>query len=62
MLARIRHRPAPSRNADSSRSSGIDWKKVVHNTPSGREYVYVDSVSLGGSEMMFADEIAEVFA
>ena len=28
MLARIRHRPAPSRNADSSRSSGIDWKKV----------------------------------
>lgn len=41
---------------------GIDWRKVVHNTPSGREYVYVDSVSLGGSEMMFDDEIAEIFA
>ena len=27
---------------------GIDWKKTVKNTPSGREYVYVDTVSLGG--------------
>ena len=41
---------------------GIDWRKAVHNTPSGREYLYVDSVSLGGSEMMFDDEIAEIFA
>ncbi|MGQ0733750.1 MAG: DUF1501 domain-containing protein [Acidobacteriota bacterium] len=40
---------------------GIDWKKAVTNTPSGREYVYVDSVSLGGSEMIESDEIAELF-
>ena len=41
---------------------GIDWKKKIRNTPSGREYAYVDSVALGGSEMLFDDEIAEVFA
>ena len=40
---------------------GIDWRKSVKNTPSGREYHYVDSVALGGSEMMFDDEIAELF-
>lgn len=40
---------------------GIDWKKAVKNTPSGREYVYVDSVSLGGSEMIDNEEIAELF-
>ena len=40
---------------------GIDWRKSVKNTPSGREYRYVDTVALGGSEMMFDDEIAELF-
>jgi len=40
---------------------GIDWKKAVKNTPSGREYVYVDTVSLGGSEMIESDEISELF-
>ena len=40
---------------------GIDWRKSIKNTPSGREYQYVDSVALGGSEMMFDDEIAGVF-
>jgi hypothetical protein len=40
---------------------GIDWKKAVKNTPSGREYVYVDNVSLGGAEMMDNEEIAELF-
>ena len=40
---------------------GIDWRKAVTNTPSGREYLYVDSVALGGSEMMFDDEISEIF-
>lgn len=40
---------------------GIDWRKTIKNTPSGREYNYVDSVALGGSEMMFDDEIAELF-
>jgi hypothetical protein len=40
---------------------GIDWKKTVKNTPSGREYVYVDTVSLGGGAMMVNDEIAPLF-
>ena len=40
---------------------GIDWRKSVTNTPSGRVYRYVDTVALGGSEMMFDDEIAELF-
>ena len=37
---------------------GIDWKKTVKNTPSGREYVYVDTVILGGGAMMVNDGIA----
>ena len=40
---------------------GIDWRKSVQNTPSGREYVYVDTVSLGGGGMMVNDEIAPLF-
>lgn len=40
---------------------GIDWKKSVTNTPSGREYVYVDTVDLGGSERIFNDELAPLF-
>lgn len=40
---------------------GIDWKKSIKNTPSGREYVYVDSVALGGSEMMVNEDIRELF-
>ena len=41
---------------------GIDWTKVVENTPSGRAYHYVDTVSLGGAAMMEADEIGDLFA
>jgi len=33
----------------------------VTNTPSGREYVYVDTVDLGGSERIFNDELAPLF-
>jgi hypothetical protein len=33
----------------------------VKNTPSGREYVYVDRVNLGGASMMVDDEIAPLF-
>lgn len=40
---------------------GIDWKKAIRNTPSGREYVYVDTVDLGGSERIHNDEIAPLF-
>lgn len=40
---------------------GIDWRKTVQNTPSGREYMYVDRVNLGGAQMMENDEIAPLF-
>lgn len=40
---------------------GIDWRKAVRNTPSGREYLYVDRVNLGGAAMMEDDEIADLF-
>jgi hypothetical protein len=40
---------------------GIDWRKVITNTPSGRDYVYVDTVALGGNTMLNDDEIAELF-
>ncbi len=41
---------------------GIDWRTSVANTPSGRAYHYVDTVSLGGAAMMEADEIGDLFA
>jgi hypothetical protein len=40
---------------------GIDWKKTVANTPSGREFMYVDPVNLGGAAMMESDEIGTLF-
>ena len=40
---------------------GIDWKKSVKNTPSGREYMYVDTVNLGGSMMMVNEDIRALF-
>ena len=40
---------------------GIDWKKTVKNTPSGREYMYVDTVNLGGSMMMVNEDIRALF-
>ena len=40
---------------------GIDWTKKVANTPSGREFIYVDSVNLGGAAMMHSDEIGTLF-
>jgi hypothetical protein len=41
---------------------GIDWRKSIENTPSGRAYQYVDTVNLGGAAMMESDEIADLFA
>ena len=40
---------------------GIDWKKKIENTPSCREYEYVQSAPIGGSEFISNDEIAELF-
>jgi len=38
---------------------GIDWTKAITNTPSRRAYKYVDS--LGATEMLMDDEIADLF-
>ena len=40
---------------------GIDWKKSIGNTPSGRDYHYIETAPLGGSEFISDDEIAELF-
>lgn len=40
---------------------GIDWLKVIHNTPSGRVYDYVQTAPLGGSEFISNDEIGPLF-
>jgi len=40
---------------------GIDWRKRIENTPSGRAYDYVQTAPLGASEFQSDDEIAELF-
>jgi hypothetical protein len=40
---------------------GIDWMKVIENTPSGRSYEYVQTAPIGGGEFISNDEIAELF-
>lgn len=40
---------------------GIDWRKAVTNTPSGRTYDYVQTAPLGASEYISDDEIAVLF-
>jgi hypothetical protein len=38
---------------------GIDWSKEVHNLPSGRTYVYVDS--LGANSLIPTDELSSIY-
>ena len=38
---------------------GIDWSKEVHNLPSGRTYVYVDS--LGANGLIPTDELSPIY-
>jgi len=40
---------------------GIDWRKVVSNTPSKRSYEYTQRAPLSGNEFLSDDEIAELF-
>src|SRR5262245_37345940 len=40
---------------------GIDWTKSVQNTPSGRDYEYVQSAPLGESNYIPTDPINELF-
>jgi len=40
---------------------GIDWKKVIDNTSSGRSYEYTQIAPLSGGEFISDDEIAELF-
>ena len=40
---------------------GIDWKKTIENTPSGRSYHYVETAPIGGAEFISDDAIDELF-
>jgi hypothetical protein len=40
---------------------GIDWKKTVKNTPSGRDYEYIQSAPLGESTFIPTDPVSELF-
>jgi len=40
---------------------GIDWGKVVANTPSGRGYEYIQSAPIGGADFIAADTLDELF-
>ena len=40
---------------------GVDWMKTIEKTPSGREYEYVQTAPIGGTEIISNDEIAELF-
>jgi hypothetical protein len=40
---------------------GIDWRKKVENTPSGRPYEYVQLAPIGSSEMINPNPIEELF-
>jgi len=40
---------------------GIDWGKLVANTPSGRGYEYIQSAPIGGADYIAADTMDELF-
>jgi hypothetical protein len=40
---------------------GIDWRKKVENTPSGRGYAYIQSAPIGSSETINPNPIEELF-
>ena len=40
---------------------GIDWMKVIDNTPSGRSYHYIETAPVGGAEFISGDAIDELF-
>ena len=40
---------------------GIDWRKLVEHTPSGRAYEYTQTAPLTANEFFSDDEIAELF-
>jgi hypothetical protein len=40
---------------------GIDWKKKVENTPSGRAYEYVQSAPIGSNEFVAVDYFQDLF-
>ena len=40
---------------------GIDWKKVITDTPSKRAYEYTQIAPLSGGEFISDDELAELF-
>jgi hypothetical protein len=41
---------------------GIDWRKKVENTPSGRAYYYVQSAPIGSNVLVAQDHFGDLFA
>jgi hypothetical protein len=41
---------------------GIDWRKNVPNTPSGRAYEYVQSAPIGSNDFIAPDHIGDLFS
>jgi hypothetical protein len=41
---------------------GLDWKKKIENTPSGRAYEYIQSAPLGESNFVATDPFEDLFA
>ena len=59
---KYKQRPAMDNTVATIYSAlGIDWTKSIKNTPSGRDYDYVQTAPIGGSEFNAVDEIAELF-
>jgi hypothetical protein len=40
---------------------GIDWRKSIPDTPSGREYHYVQSAPIGSSETINPNPLEDLF-
>ena len=54
------HRPQPQIDnlvATIYSALGIDWRKKIENTPSGREYHYVQTAPIGSNTLVAQDHI-----
>ena len=40
---------------------GVEWRKIISNTPSGRAYKYTQTAPVGGAEFISDDAIDELF-
>jgi len=59
-----KHKPQPCQDnvvATIYSALGIDWRKTITNTPSGRAYHYVETAPVGAAEFINNDHIEELF-